>query len=44
MTGKIKPVRLEDLARMLKVSKVTISKALRNHPDISDETKIKVKE
>ncbi len=44
MTGKIKPVRLEDLARKLKVSKVTISKALRNHPDISDETKIKVKE
>jgi len=41
---KVKPVKLEDLAKKLKVSKVTISKALRNHPDISDETKIKVKE
>lgn len=44
MTGKIKPIKLEDLAKKLKVSKVTISKALRNHPDISDETKIRVKE
>jgi len=44
MTGRIKPVKLEDLAKKLKVSKVTISKALRNHPDISDGTKIKVKE
>ncbi len=41
---KLKPIKLEDLAKKLKVSKVTISKALRNHPDISDETKIKVKE
>jgi len=41
---KIKPIKLDDLAKKLKVSKVTISKALRNHPDISDETKIKVKE
>jgi LacI family transcriptional regulator len=40
---RIKNVKLEDLARKLGVSKVTISKALRNHPDISDGTKIKVK-
>ena len=45
MTNKrIKPIKLEDLAKKLRVSKVTISKALRNHPDISEETKIKVKE
>ena len=44
MTGKkIKPIKLEDLAEKLGVSKVTISKALRNHPDISDATKMKVK-
>lgn len=34
---------LSDIARRLKVSKVTISKALRDHPDISLETKQKVK-
>lgn len=44
MTGKIKPIKLEDLARKLKVSKVTVSKALRNHPDISEATKIRVRE
>lgn len=44
MTGKIKPVKLEDLARKLRVSKVTVSKALRNHPDISDKTKLRVRE
>ncbi len=44
MTNKIKPIKLEDLAAKLKVSKVTISKALRNHPDISVEMKRKVKE
>ncbi|RPI70614.1 MAG: LacI family transcriptional regulator [Ignavibacteriales bacterium] len=38
------PVKLEDLAKKLQVSKVTISKALRNHPDISPETTRKVKE
>ena len=44
MTGKkIKPVKLEDLSKKLGVSKVTVSKALRNHPDISDATKMKVK-
>ena len=40
---KIKPIRLEDLSKKLGVSKVTISKALRDHPDISSETKLKVK-
>jgi LacI family transcriptional regulator len=40
---KIKQIKLEDLAKKLNVSKVTVSKALRNHPDISDETKLKVK-
>lgn len=44
MTGKkIKPIKLEDLSKKLGVSKVTISKALRNHPDISEETTLKVK-
>ncbi len=36
-------VKLEDLAKKLKVSKVTISKALRDHPDISQATTAKVK-
>jgi len=45
MTNKrVKQVKLEDLAKKLGVSKVTVSKALRDHPDISDKTKIKVKE
>ena len=44
MTGKrIKPIKLEDLSKKLGVSKVTVSKALRNHPDISQETTLKVK-
>lgn len=44
MTEKrIKPIKLEDLAEKLGVSKVTISKALRNHPDISPGTTSKVK-
>lgn len=38
------PVKLEDLAKKLQVSKVTISKALRNHPDISPAMTVKVKE
>jgi LacI family transcriptional regulator len=41
---RINPAKLEDLAKILGVSKVTISKALRDHPDISDKTKIKVKQ
>jgi LacI family transcriptional regulator len=36
-------ITLEDIARKLKVSKVTISKALRDHPDISEETKQRVR-
>lgn len=41
---KIHPAKLVDLAKILGVSKVTISKALRNHKDISEETKIKVRQ
>lgn len=41
---RILPAKLDDLAKILGVSKVTVSKALRNHPDISEETKIKVKQ
>lgn len=44
MTKKIQPVKLEDLAKKLKVSTVTVSKALRNHPDISPATTERVKE
>ncbi len=43
MKKKIRIIKLEDLAKKLHVSKVTISKALRNHPDISPETTAKVK-
>ena len=41
---RVSPAKLEDLAKILGVSKVTISKALRDHSDISDETKLKVKQ
>ncbi|MCB0729567.1 MAG: LacI family DNA-binding transcriptional regulator [Ignavibacteriae bacterium] len=34
-----KSVRLSDIAERLNVSTVTVSKALRNHPDISPQTK-----
>jgi len=34
----------QDIARVLNVSRVTVSKALRDHPDISSEMKEKVKE
>jgi LacI family transcriptional regulator len=44
MSKSIHTVKLEDLAKKLKVSTVTISKALRNHPDISPATTKKVKE
>jgi len=40
---KVKQIKLEDLANKLGVSKVTVSKALRDHPDISPATKLKVK-
>ncbi|MGB8260680.1 MAG: LacI family DNA-binding transcriptional regulator [Terracidiphilus sp.] len=37
-----KPVRLKDIALELGLSTVTISKVLRNHPDISDATRQRV--
>jgi LacI family transcriptional regulator len=37
-------IRQSDIARELNVSRVTISKALRDHPDISPEMKRKVRE
>ena len=36
-------VRLIDIAERLNLTKVSISKALRDHPDIGDDTKRKVK-
>ncbi len=39
-----RPIKLDDLAKKLKVSKVTVSKALRDHPDISLATKARVKD
>jgi len=36
-------ITLDDIAKRLNVSKVTVSKALRNHPDISRETSERVK-
>ncbi|MEX0771031.1 MAG: LacI family DNA-binding transcriptional regulator [Balneolaceae bacterium] len=39
----MKNVRLEDIANRLSLTKVSISKALRDHPDISVETRKKVK-
>ncbi len=41
---KSKNVTLQDLANELQVSKVTISKALRNHPDIAPQTREKIKQ
>jgi LacI family transcriptional regulator len=37
-------IRQSDIAKKLNVSRVTVSKALRNHPDISSEMKKKVNE
>jgi LacI family transcriptional regulator len=39
-----KKVTLHDIAKVLNLSTVSVSKALRNHPDISDATKKKVSE
>ncbi len=36
-------ITLDDIARRLKVSRVTVSKALRGHPDISEETTKRVR-
>ena len=35
-------VRMKDIAQDLGVSLVTVSKVLRNHPDISEETRQRV--
>jgi LacI family transcriptional regulator len=37
-----KQITLDDIARKLNISKVAVSKALRDHPDISDDTKKRV--
>ena len=42
--AKIKHVTLDDIAKELNISKVAVSKALRNHPDISQTTKERVNE
>ena len=44
MMYRKRPIKLDDLAKKLKVSKVTVSKALRDHPDISLATKARVKD
>ncbi len=36
------PVRMKDIAKDIGVSIITVSKALRNHPDISTETRARV--
>ena len=37
-------ITIKDIAKALKVSTGTVSKAMQDYPDISDETKKKVKE
>jgi len=37
-------IKQQDIAKALNVSRITVSKALRNHPDISPEMKHKVKQ
>lgn len=39
-----KPVMLKDIAEKLNISVTTVSKALKNYPDVSAKTKAKVKE
>jgi LacI family transcriptional regulator len=41
---KNSPITIKDIARELKISASTVSRALKNHPDISSETKNAVKE
>ena len=36
------PTTLEDIARALKVSKMTVSRAINNHPEISRDTRAKI--
>jgi LacI family transcriptional regulator len=43
IVNKRSQITLDDIARKLEVSKVTVSKALRGHPDISKETVRRVK-
>src|SRR4030042_6254696 len=40
--GLVMPIRLKDIAQDLGVSAVTVSKVVRNHPDISEETRKRV--
>ena len=40
----MKRITIKDLARQLNLNPSTVSRALKDHPDISDETKLKVKE
>lgn len=40
----MKHITQEDIARLLGVTRITVSKALRDHPDISASTKTRVKE
>ena len=44
MSEKKKNITLQDIANILSVSKVTVSKALRNHPDISELKKAQVRD
>lgn len=44
MTESSKQITLNDIAERLRVSKVTVSKALRDHPDISDKRTQEIKE
>ena len=44
MIKKREKIRLDDIANKLNVTKVTVSKALRGHPDISQATMKLVKE
>ncbi len=39
----MKNITLQDIANELGLTKVSISKALRDHPDISEDTRVKVK-
>jgi len=39
----MKTITLQDIANKMGLTKVSISKALRDHPDIADDTRVKVK-
>lgn len=39
-----KPITINDIAKLLGLSKSTVSRALRDHPDISEETRERVKQ